>query len=252
MNNLWFIWYPMIEAIQEGYDTTKIHYRVKDRKFFIDLEDEQLRYLAGAHHISPLLEYMPLVLYDPDKKVTPDERFARVDINPYHRFGKIFEKILIPDRNDPNDLIVSDIMVHILAHIDRICGMSKRDFRILQIMKELGSGYFEDGTRAIDLFSLAEQRALAEALLMLYDTSNSLRCLDNLFNVIMTDFNIMLRDNEEVVFYNPYGCIEREDKKLRFIIKLFLPIDFPSVIHWRYTYGTVEHDESILLEKFVL
>jgi len=252
MINLWYLWYPLIQAIQQGYDTTKIHYRVKDRKFFTQLEDEQICYSANAHHISPLLEYMPLVIYDPDHRVKEEELFSRVDINPYIRFGAIFDPIVRPERHDPNDLLVCDIIAHMLAHIDRICGMSKRDFRLLIIMEEIGAGLFGANVDAYNLFSVTEKRALAEALIMLYETENSLRSLDTLFNNIMTDFNLMLRDQEEVVFYNPYGYNKRDDTKLRFIIKLFLPIDFPYVIHWRYTYGTIELDESIYLEKFVL
>ena len=252
MNNIWYLWYPLLEAIQQGYDTTKIHYRVKDRKFFTKLGDEQICYTANAHHISPLLEYMPLVVYDPDHTVKQEEKFARADINPYHRFGSIFDPLLNPERYDPNDLIICDIIAHMLAHIDRICGMSKRDFRLLLIMRELDKGCFGHNPNAFRLFNLAEKRAVAEALIMLYETENSLRCLDMLFQMIMTGFKVLQRNNEEVVFYNPGVFDSREHKKLQFLIKVFLPIDFPYVIHWRYTYGTVEHEKSMVLEEFVL
>jgi len=139
-----------------------------------------------------------------------------------------------------------------LAHIDRICGMSRRDFHILVIINEIENGCFGDMGADFRLFSTAEKRALAEGLLMLYESSNSIRCLDTLFHMIMTDFEVRLRDNEEVVFYNPYGFDEKEDKKLQLIIKLFLPIDFPYVVHWRHTYGSIDHDESMILESFVL
>jgi hypothetical protein len=247
-----FIWYPLIEAIQQDYDTTKLHYRVKDRKFFTRAGDEELRYLAGAHQISPYLEYTPLALYDPDKAVKLEETLARADINPYIRFGSIYKHILLPERNDPNDLLVCDIITHMLAHIDRICGMSRRDFRVLLIMNEIAGGCFGDRADVFKLFSTPEKRGLAEALIMLYETGNTLRSLDALFGKIMTDFSLRLRDNEEVVFYNPYGFMEQEDKKLRFIIELFLPVDFPFVIHWRYTYGTTGLDESTIMERFVL
>ena len=247
-----YIWHPLIEAIQRGYNTTKLQYRLKDRRFFCEVGEEKLGFDAGAYKISPLLEYMPLVLYDPDEAADREEQFSRMDVNPYHRFDEIFRHILLPERNDPNDLVVCDIITHMLAHIDRICGMSKRDFQLMLIINEITGGCYGDAERVFQLFSVIEKRALAEALIMLYKTSNPLRCLDVLFSVIMTDYHIRLRDNEEVVFYNPYGFDEREVKKLRFIIVLFLPIDFPYVIHWRYTYGTVGLDESIKLEEFVL
>jgi hypothetical protein len=247
-----YIWYPLIEAIESDYDTTKIRYRVCDRMFFDTLDGESIRIAAGAHHISPLLEYLPIALYDPEKVVKPEDKFARVDVNPYHRFGGIFEHLLHPEKNDPNYVVLCDMITHMLAHIDRICGMSKRDFHILLIINEIENGCYGDTSDAFALFSMAEKRALAEMLIMLYETSNSLRCLDVLFTIIMTAFHVRLRDNAEVVFYNPHVFDEREDKKLRFIIKLFLPVDFPYTVHWRYTYGTIEHDPSIMLERFVL
>ena len=247
-----YIWYPFIEAIQSAYDTTKIRYRLSDRMFFDTLDGEKIRVPAGAHHISPLLEYIPLALYDPDQVVDQEDKFSHVDVNPYVRFGHIFSHILSPERNDPNVLVVCDIFAHMLAHLDRICGMSKRDFRLMLMVDEIEKGCFGDDLEVFRLFSVSEKRALAEMLHMLYETSNCLRCLDALFHLIMTGFRVRLRDYREVVFYTPYAFEEREDKKLRFIIKLFLPIDFSYVIHWRYTYGSIEHDESMLLERFVL
>jgi len=247
-----YIWYPLIEAIVADYDTKKIRYRVCDKVFFETADGEEMRLEARAHHVSPLLEYMPIALYDPDNAVELEDKLARVDVNPYHRFTHIFTNILDPERHDHNDLVVCDIMTHMLAHIDRICGMSKRDFRILIAIGEIESGCFGDMREDFRLFGTAEKRAVAECLLMLYESANSLRCLDTLFHMIMTDFEVRLRDNEEVVFYNPNAFDEKEDKKLRFIIKLFLPIDFPYVVHWHYTYGSVDHDESMILESFVL
>ena len=176
----------------------------------------------------------------------------RAHINPFPRFGSIFSHILDPERDDHNDFIVCDIIVHLLAHIDRICGMSKKDFHILHIIEEIENGCYGDVSEAFKLFSLKEKRVLAECLIMLYETSNCLRCLDFLFNKIMTDFEVRLRDDAEVVFYNPRAFGERDDKKLQLVIKLFLPINFPYVIHRQYTYGIVEQDQSMILECFVL
>ena len=246
-----YIWFPLIEAIQADYDTTKIRYRVCDKTFFDTLDGETVRVSADAHHVSPLLEYIPVAMYDPENAVKLEDKLSRADVNPFYRFTSIFSHILNPERHDQNDLILCDIITHFLAHVDRICGMCRRDFRILIIINEIENGCFGDFKDVFRLFNTMEKRALAEGLIMLYKTSNSLRSLDALFHVILTDFEVRLRDNEEVVFYNPYGFDERDDKKLRFIIKLFLPVGFPFVIHWQYTYGSVDHDESMMVERFV-
>ena len=247
-----YIWNPLIEAVQNDCDITKLRYRLRDRKFVFDIGDDLIYYDAGAHQVSPLLEYLPKVVYDPNGVVTLAEKLSRVDVNPYHRFGFIFEHILRPGRNDPNDLVVCDIITHMLAHIDRICGMFRRDFRMLIILSELEQRSRVYGADEFKLFSVREKRALCEALIMFYKTSNSLRSIDALFGMIMTDFSVRIRDNREVVFYNPNWYDERENKKLEFIIRLFLPIDFTYVIHWHNTYGSVDHDESMAVEDFIL
>ena len=247
-----YIWYPYIKAIQSGFDTTKINYNVKDKEYYYNAGDEQFIYNADPHRASPFFEYMPVVLSVTEEAVTPEEKFSSVDVNPYYRFDAIFSHILQPDRNDPNDLIICDIIMHMLADVDRICGMSKNDFRLMLMVEEIENGCFNDTNDTFKLFNTTEKRILAEGLTMLYKTSNSLRSLDVLLKRIMPDFSIGIRGNEEVVFYNSYKFNEHEEKKLQFIIKLFLPINFAYVIHWRYTYGVIGYDQSMVLEGFVL
>lgn len=228
-----YIWNALIEAIQTDFCIAKIQYTV------------------SGSRVSPYLEYLPVVLYDPERRSSPEERLSQIDINPYHRFGEIYKHILNPERGDPNDAVLCDLITHVLAEVDRICGMCKRDFQIMLVMKDLDDGCFGDA-KSVQLFTVVEKRAIAEALIMFFRTSNSLRCLDTLFNMILTDFEIQIRDNREIVFYNPFAYDGLMDKKLRFIINLFLPVEYPYVIHWQKTYGTIGRDISIMLEEFVL
>ena len=246
-----FIWNPFIEAIKAGYDMTKINYRL-DRPRTDGFDGNDVFTPADAHQVSPYLEYTPVALLDPDSIISKEEKFSRVDVNPYIRFGKIFSHILDPERSEPNDLAICNIITHMLAHVDRICGMDKRNFRVRLIAREIEGGCYGKCTEAFQLFSASEKRALAEALIRLYETSDVLKCLDALFHTIMTDFRVHVLGDFEVVFYNPYPYDEQEDEKLQFIIQIFLPMDFEHVVHWQYTYGTVEHDVSMMLEGFVL
>ena len=247
-----YIWLPLIRAIQNGFDTTKIHYKVLDKEDTFMVGEDEYSHGAHIHRISPLFEYMPTVLFDPDGAVPLGKKIAEVDINPFHRFEDIFAHAIIPDRNDPNDLLVLDAMVHILAHVDRICGMSKRDFLIVMIMDGLEKSCYGIANNYYGLFTVPEKRSLAEALIMMYETTDCLRSLDVLISMIMPDFRVRIRDDEEVVLYNHFGYNEKEDKKLKFIIKLFMPITIPYVIHWQHTYGTIGQDRGMELEEFVV
>jgi len=247
-----YIWYPLMKALEHGYDPVKIHYRVKDREFYYNVGDEEFVYNAEEHRISPLFEYVPIVLRDPSDVGELKDMLTCVDVNPFDRFGKIFNHILNPDRNDPNDLIICDILLHILAYVDRICGMTKQDFQTMLIISEFEQGFYGDIKDAFGLFRQTEKRAIAEGLMMLYETQNCFRSIDTLFGKIMTYFSVWFRGSEEVLFYTPFHYNEVENKKLQLIIDLFLPINIPHVVHWQYTYGVIGQDSSMLLEKFVL
>jgi len=311
-----YVWYPLIRAMQLGYDTTKIQYRVKSKIADFKIDKDLLRFDILPHRVSPLMEYMPVVLFDPDEAVKPEHKFAHADINPYYRFEDIFDYILSPKRNcrydcfppgkpanppqceeckmpkhscrrcrgkcpdcmrpalkckdcpnykdgtrkcacsihrnDTNDLIVCDIIAHMLAHIDRHCGMNKKDFHIMLLLREMENGCYGDADIFIKLFDVVEKRALVEAMLMFYETQNGFRTLDTLLTRIMTDFSVVLRDNAEAVLYNSYGYDAVADKKIRFIVKLLLPIGLPYIIHWQNTYGTLDHEESMKMGEFVL
>jgi hypothetical protein len=238
-----FIWYPIIAAMNMGAGPEKVHLRVSERAAGNPRYDRV---------ISPLLEFSPHIGNIPNPSMTEDE-LSGIDINPYRRlsFIPIFKEILDPERDEPNDAVVAELITHVLADVDRICGMCGRDFQVYLVMKELEDGCFGN-KQATALFTLFEKRALAEALIMLYKTSDSVKSLNSLFTMIMTDTEILCRDREEIVFYRPNPPNTGEIQKLRFIIDIFLPINFPFVIHHKHTYGVISRDNTMILEDFVL
>jgi len=236
MDETGYIWYPFIEALCHEKDAVGIHYRL----------GHNTNSLIGNASISPFLEYVPKTLYSSNEDASD---YRTVDVNPYFRFKKIFKDILNSESN-ANYEIVCDLIMHILVDIDRICGMNRRDFLITMIVDGIERGHY--GREAIQLFNMVEKRVLAEVLIMFYNTSDSLSCLKTLFTMIMTDFDIILKDNEEFIFYNPYPFDQQNNEKIKFIIKVLLPIGFPYVIHWRYSYGYIGYAESMNCEEFVL
>jgi len=230
-----YIWYPFIKSICNNKDIVNIHYK---------LGGSNTKDFVGNAAISPFLEYVPKTI-----SASNDDDYSTVDVNPYFRFKKVFKDILNTE-NNLNYEILCDIIMHTLVNIDRICGMNRRDFLIMTIIDEIDEGYY--GSEAVKLFNTVEKRFLAEVLIMFYNTSDSLSCLTALFKMILTDFQITLKDNEEFIFYNPDPFDKQKVEKIKFVIKLFLPIGFPYTIHWRYSYGYVGYSESMNCEEFVL
>lgn len=230
-----YIWYPFIKAICTNKDTTDIHYRIGNNT----------KGSIGDACVSPLLEYVPKTTYASGE----DDDYSAVDINPYFRFATIFKDMLTAE-NEFNYALINDVIMHTLVNIDRICGMSKRDFLIISIIDEIDKGFY--GSGAGKLFNMIEKRALAEILIMFYNSTDSISCMRALFKTIMTDFQIIIKENEEFVFYNPNAFDEQNHEKIKLIIKLFLPIGFSYVIHWGYSYGYIGYSESMNCEEFVL
>ena len=231
-----YIWYPFIKTIRNNRNTTKIHYKLGN----------STKGSIGNAAISPLLEYVPETIYTSSDEETD---YSTVYVNPYFRFKAIFKDILNSEINS-NYEVLCDIIMHILVNIDIVCGMSKRDFLTMIIMDEIDKGYY--GTEIAKLFNTVEKRALAEILIMFYNTSDSLGCLTALFKMVMTDFQIIIKDNKEFVFFSPSPFDKQNNEKVKSIIKLFLPIGFPYVVHWRYSYGYIGHSECMNCEEFVL
>jgi len=87
---------------------------------------------------------------------------------------------------------------------------------------------------------------------MLYNTADCLRCLTILFSMILTDFIMWNKENDELVFFNPYPFNQEIDQKLRFILRVFLPVNYKYIIHWQYTYGIIDQAEKMITDAFVL
>ena len=232
-----YIWQILIKAIERDIDPAGIHYAVNHSR-------------GGDCHISPWLEHMPMA---------GEDVLSHADTNPYFSYEAIFKDILRPgpaenQRDDINRAAVCDLIMHTLADVARVCGMCKRDFYILLIIRDIENGCFG----APPPFSEAEKRALAETILLWYKTADSLQCLRALLTAILTDFYIMVKNNEEIVFYNPHpfnrnsSQSRQTERKLRFVADLFLPIDYPYTIHWRYTYGLIGKDDNMRIGAFVL
>ncbi len=69
---------------------------------------------------------------------------------------------------------------------------------------------------------------------------------------MLPDCEIYIREGEEFVFYMRQPWEETAEKKLRYLIRLFLPLSCLCTIHWTKTYGVVGYEDTMQLEDFVL
>lgn len=226
------IWAPYLTMLQQEGDLSRLHYTVKNNR------------------VSPYLELQAESLHG---NGTYEDGFARLDVNPYVRFFAIFDPLLTPDEIGYGefDQALSDIILHYLADLDIKMGMCKHDFHIRLLMRDLEQGVYGALTELKE-FSGMEKRCIAEWLLHFYQTGDGPGSLSGAVHALLPICEIYIREGEEFVFYMRCPQDETEERRIRFLIRLFLPLACSCTVHWTQTYGVLGYEETMQMEDFVL
>lgn len=226
------IWSPYLTILQQGSSLSALHYTVKHTR------------------VSPYLEMQTDSLHG---NGTYQNGQARLEVNPYVRFFPIFDPLLTSENlgYEQFEQALSDVMLHCLADLDIKMGMSRHDFYIRLLMRDLEQGTF-GGDKELAEFSIMERRMAAEWLLSFYHTADASASLAGAVHAVLPDCEIYIREGEEFVFYMRQPFAEPEEKKLRFLIWLFLPLSCSCTIHWTKTYGVIGYEDTMRMEGFVL
>ncbi len=226
------IWGPYLAALQEDGDLSRLHYTVKNNR------------------VSPYLELQAESLYgNGDYK----DGIDHLDVNPYIRFFKIFDPLLSPDDLGYEEFSqsLSDIILHYLADLDLKMGMSKRDFYIRFLVQEMEDGAF-GGQKDLCAFSRPEKQSIAAWLLRFYNTGDGPGSLSGSAGELIPLCSVYIREGEEIVFYMRQPFEDAEERRLKFLIRLFLPLACSCTIHWTRTYGVIGYEKTMPVEDFIL
>ena len=226
------IWAPYLMMLQQEKDLSRIHYVVKNNR------------------VSPYLELQAERLHG---NGTYEDGRARLDVNPYVRFFSIFDPLLTADDlgYEEFEQALSDIMLHYLADLDIKMGMCRHDFYIRLLMRDLERGVY-GGLEELSVFTKMERRVIAEWLLTFYHTGDGPCSLSGAVHALLPICVIYIREGEEFVFYMREPQEPVEEKKIRFLIRLFLPLACSGTIHWTKTYGVLGYEETTQMEDFIL
>jgi len=233
-----YVWELIIKAMHQNVDEKKIHFGVFNRKTSGYME------LSSVSFVS--------------QEMLTEDMVSQVDVYPYGRFYDIFYKWTSPGEDNPQydmypefDEKLADILMHYLVRVDLRAGMNRREYHIKFIEKDIRDGVFGDAA-GFESFSITEKRCIAAEILNLYTTNDYMSCVKRTLNEIFPRLQILNRSGEEVIFY--CGEAENEDlcKKIKLIIKLFMPVNISTAIHWEYTYGVIGESKTIKLERFII
>ena len=170
-----------------------------------------------------------------------------IEINPLMRFSEIFQYLLHPDlfyylERDSQQFILYafDTMVHILTEIDLCHGLTRREFYVRLVRRELGGGvYGEEVAKSYALLSREEQLAVADEMLVVMQTGTSLgsfcRILKQTFPGV---FVYQVKKHPQIIYiYLDCKKTVTSEKKWQLIKNTFLPIGIEERVFWDVHFG---------------
>jgi hypothetical protein len=181
----------------------------------------------------------------------------KVEVNPNYRFYEIFKDMFHLNNNEDEEIRYElfDILMHFLTEIDLNQGMNKREYYEKFILEDLENGIFgEEVKEKIRFFNLEEKYLIAQNILDLYTTGQTMYILKNIVKSIFKNSIIYSNtdEKEELIFYIGEEKNEVIEKKLNLLIILFLPIKYQLEIYYENHFGIIDIDETMRIDQIAL
>lgn len=226
-----YLWELDIKAKQQNIDTDAIQYK----------------------YGQPFSGYMELSFED----INETKVLTEVEINPFYRFYRIFKYLFDPDTTEDKQVIdvIHDLVIHHLIDIDVLMGMNKREYHIKFTIKDMYKGYLGDFVKdRIHLFTLTEQKILANNVLDLYKANESIYLLKDTVKKIFVNSYVFsnVEEKDEIFFYLRTTETKEKEEKLNVIKYLFLPFKYSVDVYWEFFIGIVDVDELMLTDEIVI
>ena len=228
----------------------------------IILQAAQDNFESGKLFFKPAENFSPY--YEQSFKCINQRRVEspEVEINPLARFSGIFEYLLHPDlfnlvfaEQQQFTQYYFDLITHILAEIDLCHGMTRREFYIRQIRRELLAGTFGEVAReGVNQLKPDKQIAVADEILCVMEIGSSLRSFCRVMKQIFPDCIIYQgREHPQRVYvYIEQQRDERAQKIWRMIRETFLAFDCEVRIFWEYHFGIIDVKETMHLDEIAI
>ena len=164
-----------------------------------------------------------------------------VEINSLYRFSEIFQDLL---HN------MFDAAVHILAAQETLSGLSKRDFYVQMLKRELeGGGFSASIAQALQLLSEEQKRGVASLLLAQYETGSSLLVFRQALTALYPQAMLyQLKPHpEQLLLY--LGLANADRRIVQMLEDLFLPLQYQVRIFWTKHFGVWDVDATLVFDE---
>ena len=212
-------------------------------------EEKSLKFLLAKSY-SPYMELS-------DACINFDSVEEEIEVNPYYRYYEIFKDLF--NINNEEDVefreTFFDIIMHFIADIDAMSGMTKREFYLKFTIDDISNGILGDRIKEqFEVFNYNEKIIIAENLIKMYKTGQSLYLLKDTVRRIFVNTTIYANyeTSDELLFYIPYVMSEINEAKIAFIKEFFLPIRFRTEIYWEDHFGVIGADKTMKIDSIAI
>lgn len=212
-------------------------------------EDIQFR---QARSYSPYIELAEEFL-----NITRLEEPCLVELNPNYRFQKVFQELFHPDVTDYPALRggLFQLLIHQIGENDIRAGMTREEYYKKMLGRAFADGDYGAGKKeAYALFQGSEREILLEGLLTMYREGDSIE----LFRRVMTALIprcIVYGSNDnpyEILIYVGRRQTEMLEKKVQFVIALFLNIRYQPELYYEYHFGIIGMEETMQVGEIAI
>lgn len=143
-----------------------------------------------------------------------------------------------------------DAAVHVLAAQETMMGLSKRDFYVQKLRRDLLAGEFCGSVaQTVQAFSDDRQRGVASLLLMQYETGSSLLMYRKALTYFYPDAMLyqLKAHPEQLLLY--LGLTDADRQTVQMLEDLFLPLQYQVRIFWTKHFGVWDVEASLVMDE---
>ena len=173
-----------------------------------------------------------------------------VEINSLYRFSAVFQGLLHEMGDSEYLRFLFDAAVHVLAAQETMMGLSKRDFYVQKLRRDLLAGEFSDSVaQTVQAFSDDRQRGVASLLLMQYETGSSLLMYRKALTYFYPDAMLyqLKAHPEQLLLY--LGLTDADRQTVQMLEDLFLPLQYQVRIFWTKHFGVWDVEASLVMDE---
>lgn len=182
---------------------------------------------------------------------------AIVEANPLFRFTSIFARMLdinVKHYQQMRELFF-DVVMQYMIQIDLREGLSKGEYYLRFFMRDiLATTYGKNCADALLHFTHIELRKLLVCMRMLFCVGPSVALFRRSMRAAYPN-SLVYSNNEvyrELLIYIGKKETEDEQKKIKFLLNIFLPINYRTHLFWEHHFGIIDVDVTMELDEMVL